>query len=160
MAPQMDADHGVPLLDRAAREHPIAQKAGVVHHHVETAPGVQSRLDQSSRALPVRDVLAVGDRLATHRADALDHLAGRPLGAPLSVGLGPEVVHHHLGALPGELQGVSPADSAAGARHDHDSSFTDLAHDASSGSYFLRITDEPCPKSPWLAVRPALAPST
>ncbi len=50
-------------------EHPVAQDAGVVDDDVEVAEGLDRRVDQPLGALPRRDVVAVGDRLAAHRLD-------------------------------------------------------------------------------------------
>ena len=56
-------------------EHPVAQEAGVVDEHVEPAERVDAR-SATSRcgAVPVGDVVGVGDRLAAGRADLVDDL--------------------------------------------------------------------------------------
>ena len=50
---------------------------GVVHQHVQGAEGVQRALDETLPALPLRDVVVVGDGLAAHRLDLGDDLFGR-----------------------------------------------------------------------------------
>ena len=90
------------------------------------SPNVVDRaLHQPARALEVGDVLAVGDRLAAHRADLVDDLTRGPGARSVAVDLGTEVVHHDLGALVRELECVAAADAAARAGHDDDASVAD-----------------------------------
>ena len=55
-------------------------------------------------AVPVGHVVAVDDGLAAAGHDVVDHLLCGRHRAARAVELGPDVVDHHLGALPGELE--------------------------------------------------------
>ena len=93
-------------------EHAIAEEAGVVHQRRRARRRCRPPCcDQALGLLPVGDVGAVGDGLAAHGPDGVDHLAGRAAGATRAVDLGAEVVDHDLGTLAGELEGVRPADA-------------------------------------------------
>ena len=138
-AAQVHPDDGVPLLDRHVDHHPVTQDAGVVDQDVEPAEGVDGRLDQPPGAVVVRDVVAVGHGFAAHAPDLVDHLTGRSGRAPGPVDLGPEVVHHDLGALAGELEGVLPPDAPARPGDDDDASVAD-AHDVRSLSRISRMS--------------------
>ena len=123
---QVDADHRVPLLLGGAHEHAIAHEAGVVHHHVEAAEGVDA---WSARARRPARKSATSAPLATasppHGADLLTTSSGRRLELALAVERDAEVVDHDLRALAGELEGVRAADAATRAGDDDDASFTD-----------------------------------
>ena len=88
----------------------------------EVAERVDGGLHQAAGAVPVGDVVAVGDRLAAGGADLLDDLAGGAGAAAGAVELAAEVVDHDLGALAGQLEGVGPADAPARAGDDDDAS--------------------------------------
>ena len=122
---QVDPDGDVPLILAAAHDHAVAHHAGVVDHDIEPAERVDGRLDQALGAIPVGDIVAIGDGRATPRPDQVDHLAGRAARRTGAVELGADVVDHDHRALVGELQGVAPADAPAGAGDDHDTSLTD-----------------------------------
>ena len=77
VALQVDVDHRVPVLFAQVDEHAVAQDARVVHQHVQGAEGVQRALDETLPALPLRDVVVVGDGLAAHGLDLGDDLFGR-----------------------------------------------------------------------------------
>jgi hypothetical protein len=124
-AAQVHLDHGVPFLDRHVDEHAVAQDAGIVHQHVDRPEGVDRRLDEAPRPVVVRDVVAVGDGLAPHGADLVDHFAGRPRRGAAPVHLAAEVVDHDLGALAGVEQGVLTADATARSSDDDDPTVTD-----------------------------------
>ena len=106
-------------------EHAVAQDAGVVDQHVEVAEGLDRGVDQALRALPRRDVVAVGDGLAAHARDLLDHLLGRAEIAAGAVDVAAEVVDDDLGALAGQAQRVLPPDAPARAGHDGHPSITE-----------------------------------
>jgi hypothetical protein len=72
-------------------------------------------------------------RFATHRPDGVDHFAGGAGRAACPVDLGTQVVDHHLGPLPRELERVPAPDAATRSGHDHDPSVTD-AHDSDLGT--------------------------
>ena len=69
-------------------------------------------------ALPLRDVVVVGDGLAAHRLDLGDDLFGRRRGVTRTVQRAAEVVHDDLGALVGEEQRVLAPDAATGSGDD------------------------------------------
>ena len=59
---EVDLDDGVPLLLGHVGQHPVPQDAGVVDHDVEVAEALDGGVDEALRALPGRDVVAVGHR--------------------------------------------------------------------------------------------------
>ena len=124
----MDLDDRVPLVDGHVDQHPVPQDAGVVDQHVEPAERLDRGVDQPLGALPVGHVVAVGHGFAAGRPDLVDHLTGWAGGPAAAVDLGAQVVDHDLGPLPGELQGVAPADAPAGSGHDHDPPVTNATH--------------------------------
>ena len=73
-------------------------------------------------ALPARDVVGVGDRLAAHLLDLVHDLLGRGAVVARAVGVATEVVHDDLRALSREEQRVLAADAATRARDDGDAS--------------------------------------
>ena len=140
VALQVDAHDGIPLLFRGAHQHAVTQEAGVVHHDVEPAERVDGRADQALGAVPVGHVVAVDDRLATHGPDGIDHLTGRAVGAARAVS-GADVVDHDLGAVPGELQGMTAPDAAPSTGDHHHASLADSAHaESRTHSIFVRQT--------------------
>jgi hypothetical protein len=57
--------------------HAVAQDAGIVNEHVEAAKGGDGVLDETPRAVPIADILAVGDGFATRRPNLGDDGFGR-----------------------------------------------------------------------------------
>ena len=120
MAAEVDPHDGVPLLLRHVGEHPVPQDAGIIDEDVEVTEGAHGLIDEALRTLPVRDVVVVGDRLATGGDDLVDDLlGGRRVGAS-PVRVAAEVVDDDLGALPGEKEGVLPTDASSRAGDDGD----------------------------------------
>ena len=120
VALHVDLDDRVPLLLGHVDEHPVAQDAGVVDQHVEVAEGLDGAVDEALAALPVGDVVAVGDGLAAHGLDLLDDLLRGGQVGPGAVLGAAEVVDHDLGALRREQQRVLAADPAPGSGDDGD----------------------------------------
>ena len=96
------------------------------------SPKVVDRLvDHALCAVPVRDVVEVGDGLTAGRRDLVHHLLGGRGVRAAAVGRAAEVVHHHLGAFGGEEQGVLAADAPSGSgddRHAASSAHSCLCH--------------------------------
>ena len=108
---QVHLDDRVPLLLGHVDEHPVAQDAGVVDEDVEVAEGLDRAVDQPLRALPVGDVVAVDDCLATERLDLLDDVLRRcEIGTRAVVGAA-EVVDDETGTFAGEQQRVLAPDA-------------------------------------------------
>ena len=146
---EVHLDDRVPLLLGHVGEHPVPQDAGVVDHDVQVAERLDRGVDQPLGALPRRDVVAVGDRLAAHPLDLLDHVLRRAEVAAGAVDVATEVVHDHLGALASQRQRVLAPDAAAGSRHDGDASLTDPGHGrASCPRHRARRTCEPARWTP------------
>ena len=134
----------------------VAQDAGVVDEHVEVAERLDGRVHEALGAVPVGDVVEVGDGLAATGADLGRDLVGRGVvGADTIVGA-TEVVDHDLGALGREEQGVLAADAAARPGddrhtpvercHGRESSHTPFCRLASTPRGRLQTTD--CARSP------------
>jgi hypothetical protein len=96
---EVHADDGVPVFLAHVEAHPVAQDARVVDQDVEVAPGLDRLVDEALRALPVGDVVVIGDGLAAGLGDLVDDLLGVTGVGPGPVPLAAEIVHHHLGAF-------------------------------------------------------------
>ena len=120
--------HRVPLLFGGADEHAVAHEAGVVDDHVEAAEGVERRLHERAGAVPVGDVVAVGDRLAAGGADLVDDLAapGR-VEPPRPSSAAPRSLTTTLAPSARERERVGAAEPAPGAGDDHDAAVADPA---------------------------------
>ena len=95
---------------------------------VEPAEGVDRGLHDPARAFEVGDVVAVDDRIATHRLDVFDGLLrGRKVGA-LARRVAAEVVDDDLRALARERERMLAADPATRPGHDHDAALTNASH--------------------------------
>ncbi len=113
----VDAVDEVPVLLGHLVEADVAQDAGVVHHHVHAAEGVERGL-YDLRAFFHRVV--AGDRCAAGFADLLHHPVGRARALSLTVGAAAEIVDHHLRAARTERERVGPTEPAARSGDDHD----------------------------------------
>ena len=120
---QVHPHDGVPLLVGHVDQHAVAEDAGVVHEHVQVAEGVDGRLHEPARPLPVGHVVAVGDRFPARGPDLRHDLLGRGRVAAGPVGAAAEVVDHDLCTLGREQQGVFPPHSASRAGDDGDATF-------------------------------------
>jgi hypothetical protein len=117
-------DDRVPLLGRHLRERAVAQDAGVVHQRVEPSELLDGRADDALAVLDLGAVADVEDGRPTGRRDLVDDgLAGRLV----------DLADDHGSPLPGELEGLTPAESSPGARDDRD-----LAVQESHGPTVLR----------------------
>ena len=117
-AAEVHVEHRVHLVGRHVLERRVAQDAGVVDDDVDLAEGVDGRLHDRRAALGRGDAVVVGDGLAAGRLDLVDDLLGGRLGAAGAVGGAAEVVDDDERAPLGEVEGVRPAEAAAGARDD------------------------------------------
>jgi hypothetical protein len=127
------AEHVVPLGVLEVEDHVRTADAGVVHDDVDAPPRVEGRLHERLAALGRRDVVRVGDRLATGVGDGSHRLVGWRLARLGAVGRDSHVVHDDARAVPGEPCGLGAADAAAGSGHDRDPALEHaLAHPSSS----------------------------
>ena len=128
MALEVHADHRVPLVLAGREHHAVAEEPGVVHEHVEAAEGVDRGVHEAAGAVPVGDVVGVGDGLAARRDDLVDdQLRRAPVGAG-AVARDAEVVHDDARALTCERQRVLAADAARRAGDDDDPAVADPGH--------------------------------
>ena len=141
---EVDLDDRVPLLLGHVHEHAVAQDAGVVDEHVEAAERLDGGVDEALGALPVGDVVAVGDGLAAHRLDLVDDVLRRAGRLTRAVHLAAEVVHHDLGPVRRQHQRVLAADAPARAGHDRDSSLTQPRHWCPPCRFGARYRCRPC----------------
>jgi hypothetical protein len=119
---EVHVDHGVPLGFGHVDDHTVAQDAGVVDEHVQIAERIDGLLHHALRTVPIGDVVAVDDGLATHRLDLVDDLHGGTEVAALAVHVAAEVVDDDLGAFSREQQRVCAAQAARRAGDDRDAS--------------------------------------
>ena len=123
MTLQVDPHDLVPLRFGHVDDDAVAQDPGVVDKDVEVAERLDGAVDQLLGTVPVGDVVAVGDRLTTSRADLLHDLVGRSSVDATPV-VGPaQVVDHHLRALGGEQQRVLAPQASPGPGDDRDTPF-------------------------------------
>ena len=114
MAAQVHADDVVPLAVGHVDDRAVPQNAGVVDQHVQRSELLDRELDQPVRARGGGDVIATRDRLAACGSDLRHDLLSRSLVTARAVGPAAEVVHHDLGPLGGEQQGVLATQAATG----------------------------------------------
>ncbi|CAB4985417.1 unannotated protein [freshwater metagenome] len=95
---------------------------------MQIAERLDRAVDEALRTFPVADALAVGDGLATERADLVHHIVRRMIVAAGAIDTGSEVVHDHLGAVIREAEGVFAANTPACTRDDCYTTFTESAH--------------------------------
>jgi hypothetical protein len=110
--------HRVPLLFARRHQHAVAHEAGVVDDDVEPPPGRHRRVDEALTALPVGDVVAVGDGLAAAAADGVGDLLGDGAGRAAPVAGDAEIVDHHARPQARQLLGVRAPEAAPGAGDD------------------------------------------
>ena len=128
VALQVDADHRVPLVLAGGEHHAVAEEAGVVDQHVEPAERVDRGVHEPARAVPVGDVVGVGDGVAAGGHDLVDEeLRGALVGAG-AVARDAEIVHDDPGTFTRERQRVLAADAARGAGDDDDPAVADSGH--------------------------------
>jgi hypothetical protein len=128
---QMHLDNDVELLLRHLVQHPVAKDPGVVHEHVESAEGIESRLDQRLGSSDRSDRLGVGGALAPQLLDLLDDGRRRFFI---------DVVHEDARTLAGEGQRNRSADTSPRAG-DH----TRLARHPIRHARILRINGDASP---------------
>src|SRR5579883_1160273 len=110
----------VEILDRHVVEGLVAQHAGVVHHDVDRAEGIDGRLDDVRRALGIGDRIVVRHRLSARRLDLGHHLVGSRVVAALTVHRAARIVHHDLRAAAGQQHRMRPAQPIARTGDDGD----------------------------------------
>ena len=116
---EVDGDDGVELLLAGVGEHPVADDAGVVDQHVESAERVDRGLDQPLGLRPVGDVGPAGHGFASGSGDLVDHALCRAAATRgRTVQPDTDVIDHHSRALGGERQRMSAPDAATSTRHD------------------------------------------
>ena len=118
----MDVDDGIPVALVHVEQHPVAEDPGIVDEDVESSEGVDGRVHERVRTVPVGHVVGVGDGLSAGGANLVDDGLRRPDIRTAAVDRRTDVVHDDRRALTGELERVAPADPAAGAGHDRDPS--------------------------------------
>ena len=121
---EVHLDHRVPFFFAHVGHHPVAQDTRVVDDAVQVAEGVDGCLDQAFGSRPCGDVVAIGDRLAAHRLDFVDHLLRRRDVATGAVDTRAEVVHDDVRAVAGKAQGMLTADSATRSGDNNDTTLT------------------------------------
>ena len=101
------------------------------------AEGVDRELHEPLCALEVGAALGVGDGLAAHRLDLVDHLLSRsPVGAD-TVRVAAQIVDHDLGAFGSEEQRMLAAEAAPGTGDDGHAA-VECSHDDSFRSFRMR----------------------
>ena len=116
----VDAHDHVPLVLGEVHQHPVTEDPGIVDQDVEATELVDCLRDQAARALPVADVVGVGDRHSARGADL-----GRDLGCRTGIGAGsvgaaPEVVDDDRRAFGSQQQRMLTPDAAPRSGDDRD----------------------------------------
>jgi hypothetical protein len=107
---QVDPDHQVPLLVGHVEQHPVAQHPGVVHHDVQPAELLGGGGEQRVRGGSLGHVTRDEDGFTARRLDLVDHPGG----------VRGHVVHHDIGARPGERESFGSAEPRPRAGDDGD----------------------------------------
>ena len=128
---EVDVEHGVEVVPGQLRERLVAQDAGVVDDDVDLAERVDRGLDDALAALGGGHRVVVRHGVAAGGLDLVDDLLRGCVVAALAVDRAAEVVDDDLRAAARHLEGVGPAQPAAGAGHDRDPAIEgDLRHAA------------------------------
>ncbi|GAA3311884.1 hypothetical protein GCM10020219_020500 [Nonomuraea dietziae] len=120
---QVHRDDRVELLLRGGDQAAHPFDARVVDHHVQVAEGLHRRGDHALRAVPVGDVVEVGDGLPARGDDLLDHGVSDRAVSARPVDLHPRVVDHDFRALLREEQRFFSADPTPGSGDEGDTPF-------------------------------------
>jgi hypothetical protein len=115
---EMHIDDGIPLVFGHVRQHPVAQNAGIVHQNMQHAKVLDGLVHHVGGTIPTRDIISIGNCLATHRLDLGDNLLCCCQVATLAVSGASHIVDYDLGALASELDRVTTSDPTACAGHD------------------------------------------
>ena len=109
------------------------------------APGVHGLLDHVVAVFVAANIAGVGDGVAAGGLDFVDDfLRGRGIGA-FAGNAAAEVVDDDFGAVPGDIEGVSAAEAAAGASDEGHLAFKGNCHEK-----FLQELSMPLnPTPPW-----------
>ena len=109
-------------------EEPVAQDAGVVHHRVDAAEFLDTRLDHRARGVRIGDVAAIGDRIAARRPDLGNNFLRSGFGLARAFQRGTQIIDHHGGAFCGCHQGDITPDPTAGPGDQNDLSVKCFCH--------------------------------
>ena len=104
-------------------DHAVAHEPGVVHQHIQAAERINRPGDDPGACFPVRDVVGVRDRGATHRFDLAHHVEGRSFIGPRPVEGTAEVVYDDKSTLPRERERMFAADPPTRSRDNDDATF-------------------------------------
>ena len=118
MPTQVDVHGGVPFLDRRGNEHAITHDPGVVDYHMQIAERGHRGIDDPLGAVPIGDVLIIGDRPAASGLDFGHHAIGGAGIASLAAERGADVIDHHIRALGRKSQRIGAAQPARSAGDD------------------------------------------
>ena len=122
----MTASHSASVMLTSIRSR---RMPALLTSDVEAAEGVDRLLHEALGAVPVADVVAVGDGLAAHGLDLVDDLAGPgPWSLPSPSIEPPRSLTTTLAPVLGQHQRVLAADAAARAGDDAHPSLAQLAH--------------------------------
>ena len=133
-AREMHVDHRVPVILGHLVEDHVAQDAGVVHHAVDPAIGVQRALHDALGGIPGGHALGVDHRLPAALLDDRLGLFRRGGGTAIARDGHTDIVDDHLGAFAGHHERDLAPDAATRTRDHHNLAFDDPGH------CFLRMT--------------------
>ena len=98
----MGANDAVPLVLGHVHQDTVTNDTGVVYQHIEPTVSLYGGVDQALSALPIGNVVVIGDSRAARFDDAGNGLFSQAEIGTAAVDSSANVVHHHLGAVLGE----------------------------------------------------------
>src|SRR5699024_5683566 len=116
---ELPFDDGVPLLLGHIREHPVAQRTGIVDEPVYAAVGIDGEVKQFLSPGHRAHVGGRSDGLPACGVDLVDYVRGEAEVLPGTGEFGADIVDDDAGSLPCRQQGVGATESPARTGDDH-----------------------------------------
>jgi hypothetical protein len=127
---RLDPATGLNRYYSAPRPSPVLAYASSTANDIspEGFARAERLLDETTRPVPIADIVGVGNRRATGCDDLVRHLVGRAQITARAVGAAPEVVHDDRRTLGGEQQRMLASEPATRTGHDCDTSLEHPCH--------------------------------
>ncbi|CAB4567143.1 unannotated protein [freshwater metagenome] len=120
----MNTNDGIPFIDAHVHKHAIAHDARIGHNRVETTKRVDGALHKAASAVPIGNVIAVCDGLATIGTNEINDFLGWAHVVAVALQRCADIVHHNLGAFGGECECMFTAKATTSTGDDDDTSVT------------------------------------
>ena len=111
---EVHRQYRLPVLRFHLEKSLVPENPGIVDQDIHPPESIQGGSDDVFTAFRRGHVIVTGHGLAAQILDFLNHLVGRGTGSlPRAIPGAAEVIDHHPGAAPGQLQSISTSQSGA-----------------------------------------------